>query len=125
MLYYLFSTSHLVFHPLLPQALPRLGYDSRHLDLLLILPQALPRLRLNRPHPQTLFKTLAVFHHFLLPICMGGIPAASFYYLFSARHLVFQTHLPQALPRLGYNTRQLVFQPRLPLALAMLRLQRP
>jgi hypothetical protein len=68
--------------------------------------------------------TLAVFRHFPVPIRTVSTPAAIFYYLSSRRHLVFQPRLPQALPRLGYDTHHFVFQTRLPQTLPRLRLER-
>ena len=50
-LYYLSSPGQFIFISRLPQVLPRLGYNTRILVLLLRLPQALPRLRLQRPQP--------------------------------------------------------------------------
>ena len=50
-LYYLSSPGQLIFISRLPQVLPRLGYNTRLLVLLLRLSQALPRIRLQRPQP--------------------------------------------------------------------------
>ena len=50
-LYYLFSPGQPIFNPRVPQVLPRLGFNTGLLVLLLRLPLAPPRLRLQRPQP--------------------------------------------------------------------------